>query len=68
MRRLARYGAAPGSIHAARSAYALRCAVSSYSTGPWRVYFRSTLTGAAPFTRIVSFTTRMSSHAPRYWY
>jgi hypothetical protein len=34
MRRLARYGAPPGSIQPARNAYALRFARSSNSTGP----------------------------------
>jgi hypothetical protein len=40
----------------------------SKTTGPCRVYFSSTGTGASPFTGIDSLMTFIDSHAPEYLY
>ena len=66
MRSDAMYGAPPGSSHAARTAYARWRTLSSYTTGPWRVYLSVTVAGDSPFTGIDSRRVRIDSHAPLY--
>ena len=58
----------PASLQAPRTEYAWCFALSSYPSGPCRVYFNSTAAGDWPLTGIVSLIIVIDSHPPLYLY